>query len=74
METPDRGVVVERLQRQGHIVLRRSGRSASGLGELLQIELRGTRSLDKAALSEVTCELAIRLAQPGSRRSPAFCR
>src|SRR5438093_9335698 len=63
MEAPDRAAVVERLQRQGQIVLRADpavGRR--GLAELLQIEIGGARGLDKAALGEVTRELAIMLA------------
>jgi len=63
MEAPDRAVVVERLQRQGQIVLRADPTDGRrGLGELLQIELGGARGLDKAALGEVTRELAIMLA------------
>ena len=63
MEAPDREVVVERLQRQGHIVLHADPADRRrGLRELLQIELRGARGLDKAALGEVTRELAIMLA------------
>ena len=63
MEAPDRGSVVERLQRQGHLVLRADPADRRrGLRELLQIELGGARGLDKAALGEVTRELAIMLA------------
>src|SRR6516165_5990641 len=63
MEAPDRGIVVERLQRQGHLVLRADPADRRrGLRDLLQIELGGARGLDKAALSEVTRELAIMLA------------
>ena len=63
MEAPDREVVVERLQRQGHLVLRADPADRRrGLRELLQIELGGARGLDKAALGEVTRELAIMLA------------
>ena len=63
MEAPDRAVVVERLQRQGHLVLRADPADRRrGLAELLQIDLGGTRALDKAALSEITRELAIMLA------------
>jgi len=63
MEAPDRGTVVERLQRQGHLVLRADPASQRrGLSELLQFELGGARGLDKAALVEVTRELAIMLA------------
>ena len=63
MEAPDRAVVVERLQRQGQIVLRADladGRRS--WADLLQIELGRGRRLDKAALGEVTRELAIMLA------------
>ena len=63
MEAPDRSVVVERLQRQGQIVLRAdSADRRGGWAELLQIELGRTRGLDKAALGELTRELAIMLA------------
>src|SRR5262249_17439372 len=63
MEAPDRGTVVERLQRQGHLVLRADPADRRrGLGELLQIELGGARGIDKTALGEVTRELAIMLA------------
>jgi general secretion pathway protein F len=63
MEAPDRGTVVERLQRQGHLVLRADPASQRrGLSELLQFELGGARGLDKSALVEVTRELAIMLA------------
>src|SRR5262244_2281882 len=63
MEAPDRAAVVERLQRQGQLVLRADpavGRG--GWADLLQIELGRNRGLDKAGLSEVTRELAIMLA------------
>jgi general secretion pathway protein F len=63
MEAPDRSAVVERLQRQGQIVLRADPADGrKGLADLLTIELGGTRALDKAALGEVTRELAIMLA------------
>ena len=63
MEAPDRAVVVERLQGQGQIVLRADPADhRRGLGELLQIEFGGARGIDKAALGEVTRELAIMLA------------
>jgi general secretion pathway protein F len=63
MEAPDRAAVVERLQRQGQIVLRADPADRRrGLAELLQWELGGTRPLDRAALAEVTRELAIMLA------------
>jgi general secretion pathway protein F len=63
MEAPDRATVVDRLQRQGQVVLRADpadGRRS--WTELLQLELRRSRSLDKAALGEITRELAIMLA------------
>jgi general secretion pathway protein F len=63
MEAPDRASLVERLQRQGQIVLRADpAELRRGLGDLLQIEIGGARGLDKNALSEVTRELAIMLA------------
>ena len=63
MEAPDRGVVVERLQRQGQIVLRADpAEGPRGWADLLQIELGRSRGLDKSALGEVTRELAIMLA------------
>src|SRR5437588_8488223 len=62
MEAPDQGTVVERLQRQGQIVLRADLVDRwVGWGDLLHIELGGKRGLDKAGLSEVTRELAIML-------------
>jgi general secretion pathway protein F len=63
MEAPDRATVVERLQRQGQIVLRADPADARrGWADLLQMELRRSRSLDKATLAEITRELAIMLA------------
>ncbi len=63
MEAPDRMTVVERLQRQGQIVLRADPADrAAGWRHLLQLELGGKRGLDKAALTEATRELAIMLA------------
>jgi general secretion pathway protein F len=63
MEAPDRGTVVERLQRQGQIVLRAdpAGRRR-GAAELLRLEIGGKSGLDKTALAEATRELAIMLA------------
>ncbi len=61
-EAADRASVVERLQRQGQVVLR--AEPADGrwrLGDLLQIELGARRGLDRATLGEVTRELAIML-------------
>jgi general secretion pathway protein F len=63
MEAPDRTAVVERLQRQGQIVLRADpAEGRRGWADLLQIELGRGRGLDKTGLSEVTRELAIMLA------------
>lgn len=62
MDAPDRSTVVDRLQRQGQIVLR--AEPADRLGgwrELLNLDLRGTHSLEKTALMEFTRELAIML-------------
>jgi general secretion pathway protein F len=62
MEAPDRLSVVERLQRQGQIVLRADpAELRRSLGDILQIEIGAVRGLDKNALSEVTRELAIML-------------
>ena len=61
-EAADRASVVERLQRQGQVVLR--AEPADGrwrLGDLLQIELGGRRGIDRATLGEVTREIAIML-------------
>ena len=63
MEASDRTAVVERLQRQGQIVLRADlADGRRGWADLLQIELRRSRGLDKATLGEITRELAIMLA------------
>jgi len=62
MEAPDRAAVVERLQRQGQVVLRADLAAGGGWTDFLQIELGRSRGLDKAALGEVTRELAIMLA------------
>lgn len=63
MDAPDRSTVVERLQRQGQIVLRADPAGGrAGLSELLQIELGASRGLDKTSLGEMTRELAIMLA------------
>src|SRR5260370_41870483 len=62
MEAPDRTAVIDRLQRQGQIVLRADpADERRGLSEFLQLELGGARALDKTALGEVTRELAIML-------------
>ena len=63
MEASDRRAVVEKLQRQGQIVLRAEpadGRKS--LFEFLQIEIGGARGLDKTTLAELTRELATMLA------------
>src|SRR4029077_1413969 len=53
MEAPDRGTVVERLQRQGHLVLRADPASQRrGLSELLQFELGGARMASPGLLSK----------------------
>ena len=63
MEAPDRLAVVERLQRQGQVVLRADpADQRRGWADLLQIELGRARALDKATLGEITRELAIMLA------------
>src|SRR5215472_18418498 len=63
MEAADRVAVVERLQRQGQIVLRADpAEGRRGWPDLLQLELGRSRGLDKVALGEVTRELAIMLA------------
>src|SRR5712691_2108931 len=62
MEASDTAVVVERLQRQGQIVLRAEpAERRNGLSELLRLDLVGSRGLDKGTLCEVTRELAIML-------------
>lgn len=62
MEAPDRGAVVDRLQRQGRVVLRADPSDRRpGWASLLQLEIGGGRGLDRAALGEVTRELAIML-------------
>jgi general secretion pathway protein F len=63
MEAPDRASVVERLQRQGQVVLRADPTDGRrGWADVLQIELGRGRGLDKAALCEITRELGIMLA------------
>ena len=62
IDAADRQIAVERLQRQGQLVLR--AEPADGgrrWTELLQLELGGARGLGKASLVEVTRELAIML-------------
>ena len=63
MEAPDRSAVVERLQRQGQIVLRADPADRRrGVAEVLRLEIGGRSGLDKTALAEATRELAIMLA------------
>jgi len=61
-DAADRASVVERLQRQGQIVLRAEPPGRRALADLLHIELVTRRGLDRAALAEVTNELATMLA------------
>jgi general secretion pathway protein F len=62
MEAADQSTVVDRLQRQGQIVLRAepAGRRRR-VADLLQLDLGGRRRLNQASLSEITRELAIML-------------
>ena len=63
LDAPDRDAVVDRLQRQGQIVLRAEpvgGRFS--LADLLHLEIGARRGLDRASLTEITRELAIMLA------------
>ncbi len=63
MVAAERTSVVERLQRQGQIVLRVDPADRRRMvGELLRLELGAARGIDKTALSEVSRELAIMLA------------
>jgi general secretion pathway protein F len=63
MEAADRMAVVEQLQRQGQIVLRADPADGQPRWvDLLHIELRPRRGLDKPALTEATRELAVMLA------------
>jgi general secretion pathway protein F len=62
MEAADRAAVVDRLQRQGQIVLRADpAESGRGWADFLHLELHGRRGFEKSALGEVTRELAIML-------------
>lgn len=62
MEAPDRPTVVERLQQQGRLVLRADlAERRSDWRDLLHLDLGAGRGLDKAALTEITRELAIML-------------
>src|SRR5260370_7734066 len=70
MEAPDRTAVIDRLQRQGQIVLRADpADERRGLSEFLQLELGGARALDKTALGEFTRDPPTLLA-PAHHLSP----
>jgi general secretion pathway protein F len=61
-EAPDQASIVERLQRQGQIVLSAEPAHRRNLfAEWLQIELGLRRGIDRTTLGEVTRELAIML-------------
>ncbi len=61
-EAPNQATVVERLQRQGQIVLTAEpAERRNRLAELIHLELGPRRGLDRATLGEVTRELAIML-------------
>src|SRR5437762_13036091 len=61
-EAPDQATIVERLQRQGQIVLSAEPAGRRNLlAELLQLDLGSRRGMDRATLGEVTRELAIML-------------
>src|SRR5712691_11261979 len=61
-EAPDRAAVVDRLQHQGRLVLRAEpADSGWRFADLLQVNLGTRRGLDRAALSEITRELAMML-------------
>jgi general secretion pathway protein F len=62
-EAPDRAAIVERLQRQGQIVLSVApAERRNRFLDLLNIELGQRRGIDRTTLGEVTRELAIMLA------------
>ncbi len=62
-EAPDQATIVERLQRQGQIVLSAEPAERHNLfAELLQIEFGLRRGIDRTTLGEATRELAIMLA------------
>src|SRR6266851_2264593 len=62
-EAPDQATIVERLQRQGQIVLSAEPAERHNLfAELLQIDLGLHRGIDRTTLGEATRELAIMLA------------
>jgi general secretion pathway protein F len=59
-DAPDRSAVVERLQHQGHVVLRAEPAEARRrIADLLHIELGARRGLDRTSLVDVTRELAV---------------
>jgi len=62
VDATDRDALVDRLQRQGQVVLRAEpvGGRAS-LADLLHLELGTRRRIDRASLGEITRELAIML-------------
>jgi general secretion pathway protein F len=61
-EAPDQATIVERLQRQGQIVLSAEpAKRRSLFAELLQTDLGWRRGIDRTTLGEVTRELAIML-------------
>jgi len=63
IDAADRSAVVERLQHQGHVVLRAEPAEAHRkLADLLQIEFGARRGLDRTSLVDVTRELAVVLA------------
>src|SRR5690349_11842626 len=62
IEAADRAAAVERLQRQGRLVLSADpAETRRSLSELLQVELGRRRGIDRVTLGEVTRELAIML-------------
>lgn len=62
VDAPDRAAVVDRLQRQGQIVLRAEpAGSRSKIADLLHLELGGKRPLGWASVAELTREIAIML-------------
>src|SRR5216683_7952776 len=61
-EAPDQATIVERLQRQGQIVLSAEPADRRSLfAELLQTDLGWRRGIDRTTLGEVTRELAMML-------------
>jgi general secretion pathway protein F len=60
LDAPDRSAVVERLQHQGHVVLRAELADARwNLADLLKIDIGRRRDISRAVLGEVTRELAV---------------